>query len=112
MFVNDMVFFNKSALDDIEEIFVGLLEWGTKGNRQPIMTFDEVWNYRNDLFNIGNSLDTLPFDAKVQYDTHKQYGQFVYRYNRNRHTQWYFIYNKTGNNVFINKIISNYLTVC
>ena len=107
-----MVFFNKSALDDIEEIFIGLLEWSTKDNQQPIMTFDEVWNYRNDLFNVGNSLDTLSFDKKVQYNTHKQYGQFVYCYNRNQHTQWYFIYDKTGNNVFINKIISNYLTVC
>ena len=112
MFVSDMVFFNKPALDDIEEIFVGLLEWSTKDNRQLIMTFDEVWNYRNDLFNVGNSLDTLSFDKKTQYDTHKKYGQFVFRYNRNQHTQWSFIYDKTGNNVFINKIISNYLTVC
>ena len=112
MFVSNMVFFNQSALDDIEEIFVGLLEWSTKEFQQPIMTFDEVWNYRNDLFNVGNSLDDLSFDQKAHYDTHKQYGQFVYRYDRNRHTQWYFIYDKTGNNVFINKIISNHLTVC
>jgi len=107
-----MVFFNKSALDDIEEIFVGLLEWSTKDNFQPIMTFDEVWDYRNDLFNIGNSLDTLSFDAKPQYDIHKQYGQFIYRYNRNQNTMWYFIYDKVGNAVYINKIISNYFTTC
>ena len=112
MFVNNMVLFNKSALDDIEEMFVGLLEWSIGDNRQPIMTFDEVWNYRNDLFNVGNSLDTLLFNTKTQYDTHKKHGQFVYRYDRNRHTQWYFIYDKTENNVFINKIISNHLTIC
>ena len=29
-----MVFYNKSALDDIEQIFIGLLEWHTKDNKQ------------------------------------------------------------------------------
>ena len=106
-----MVFFNKTALDDIEQIFVGLLEWHTKDNGQPLMTFDEVWNYRDDLFNVGNTLDTLPYDTKVKYEVHKKYGQYVYRYDRNKRTQWYFIYDKTGEDVFINKIISNYLTV-
>jgi len=65
-----MVFFNKSELNDIEEIFVGLLEWKTKDNRQPIMAFDAVWDYRR-----------------------------------------YFIYDKTERVIFINKIISNYLTL-
>ena len=105
-----MVFFSKAALDDIEEIFVGLLEWCTKDNQQIIMTFEEVWNYRNDLFNVGNSLDTLLYDIKVKYKLHKSYGQFVYRYDRNKRTQWYFIYDKKGEDVFINKIISNYST--
>ena len=105
-----MVFFNKSALDDIEEIFVGLLAWSTN-NGQPIMSFNEVWDYRNALFNAGNLLDSLTFDVKAKYNIHKQYGQFVCQYNRNRHTQWYFIYDKIGNNVFINKIVSNYQTI-
>ena len=106
-----MVFFNQSALDDIEQIFVGLLEWHTKDNFQLFMTFDEVWSYRNDLFNVGNSLDILPYNAEAQYEMHKKYGRYVYRYDRNKRTQWYFVYDKIGNDVFINKIISNYLTV-
>ena len=106
-----MVFFSETALDDIERIFVGLLEWHTKDNGQPLMTFTEVWNYRDDLFNVGNTLDTLPYDTKAQYEMHKRYGQYIYRYDRNRRTQWYFIYDKTSKDVFINKIISNYLTV-
>jgi len=106
-----MVFFNKTALDDIEKIFIGLLEWHTKDNWQPIMTFDDVWKYRDDLFNVGNSLDTLLYNDKAQYDIHKKHGQYIYRYNRNQRTQWYFIYDKTGEDIFINKIISNYLTV-
>jgi len=106
-----MVFYNKSALEDIEELFIGLLEWHTKDNKQLRMTFDEVWDYRNDLFNIGNTLDTLSYDAKTQYEIHKQHGKYVYRYDRNQRTQWYFIYDKTDKDVFINKIISNYLTI-
>jgi hypothetical protein len=106
-----MVFYKQSALDDIEEIFIGLLEWCTKDNRQLRMTFDEVWDYRNDLFNVGNSLDTLSYNAETQYETHKQYGKYVYRYNRNRRTQWNFIYDIKGENVFINKIVSNYVTI-
>jgi len=106
-----MVFFNKLALDDIEQIFIGLLEWQTKDNQQPRMTFDEVWEYRNDLFNVGNKLDTLSHNIKAQYEVHKKYGEYVYCYDRNQRTQWYFIYDKVGNDIFINKIISNYLTV-
>jgi len=106
-----MVFFKESALDDIEQIFIGLLEWHTKDNQQLLMTFDEVWNYRNDLFNVGNSLNTLSYNTKAQYEMHKKYGQYVYRYDRNQRTQWYFIYDKIDEDIFINKIISNYLTV-
>jgi hypothetical protein len=106
-----MVFYNKSALDDIEQIFVGLLEWHTKDNKQLRMTFEEVWNYRENLFNIGNSLDSLPYNAETQYEMHKQYGKYVYRYNKNQRTQWYFIYDKIKNDVFINKIINNYQTI-
>ncbi|GAB6394183.1 MAG: type II toxin-antitoxin system RelE/ParE family toxin [Bacteroidales bacterium] len=106
-----MVFYNESALDDIEEIFAGLLEWRTKDNQQPIITFGEAWNYRNDLFNTGNSLDKLTYHSNAQFEVHKRYGEFIYRYERNQRTQWYFIYKKAGNNIFINKIISNYLTI-
>ena len=104
-----MVFFNKSALDDIEQLFIGLLEWNI--HEQLRMTFDEVWNYRNDLFDIGNSLDTLSYHAEAQYETHKQYGKYVYRYDKNQRTQWYFIYDKMEEGIFINKIINNYLTI-
>ena len=106
-----MVFYNTSALDDIDRIFVGLLEWRTKDNNQQRMTFDEVWEYRNTLFNVGNTLDALPYNVEAQYEVHKQYGKYVHRYSKNQRTQWYFIYDKTGDNVFINKIISNYQTV-
>jgi len=41
----------------------------------------------------------------------EQYGKYVHRYKRNRRTLWYFIYDKIGENVFINKIISNYVTI-
>jgi len=106
-----MVFYNQSALDDIEQIFIGLLEWDTKDNKQVRMTFDEVWDYRNNLVSIGNTLDSLSYNAETQYEMHKQYGKYVYRYNKNQRTQWYFIYDKVGENVFINKIINNYLTI-
>ena len=106
-----MVFYSKSALDDIEQIFIGLLEWHTKDNKQLRMTFDEVWNYRDNLFTVGNSLDTLLYDAETKYEMHKKYGKYVYRYDKNQRTQWYFIYNKTGKDVFLNKIINNYQTI-
>ena len=54
-----MVFYNENALEDIEQIFEGLLKWQTKDNKQLIMTFNEVWEYRNDLFNVGNNLDKI-----------------------------------------------------
>jgi len=103
-----MVFFNKSALDDIEQVFIGLLEWHS--HKQLRMTFDEVWNYRNSLFDVGNSLDMLSYHAETQYEIHKQYGKYVYRYDKNQRTQWYFIYDRMEEDIFINKIINNYQT--
>ena len=104
-----MVFFNKSALDDIEQLFIGLLEWNV--SEQVRMTFDEVWKYRGDLFDIGNSLDNLSYHAETQYEMHKRYGKYVYRYDKNQRTQWYFIYDTIDEDVFINKLINNYQTI-
>jgi len=107
-----MVFYSKTALDDIENIFVGLLTWTTKDNFQPKMSFDEVWKYRNDVYNEGLSLDKLHFHFKTTFEAHKRFGQFVHRFDRNKRTQWYIIYNiDKENNILINKIINNYLTV-
>ena len=54
-----MVFFNKTVLNDIENIFIGLLKWHSKINNQKTMSFEEVLSYGNDLRNVGNSLDKL-----------------------------------------------------
>ena len=59
--------------------------------------------------------DTATTDFKQillgYYDNHKNYGNYVYVYKRNRATTWYIIYNVIQNDVYIEKIISNHLTV-
>jgi hypothetical protein len=105
-----MVFYNNQALNDIENIFNGLLEWQTSNN-QKIMEYNEVVRYRDDIRDTCNSLDKITYHARAKYPDHLKYGTYVYRYNRNKRTQWYIIYEKMENNIFICKIISNYKTI-
>ena len=106
-----MVFYNKSALDDIEDIFVGLLNWTTKDNFQPRMSFEEVWNYRSSLFDEGFDLDKLVYRFNAKFESHKKFGQYVHRFDKNKRTQWYYIYDiDEKGDIYINKITNNYLT--
>ena len=107
-----MVFYNKTPLNDIEGIFIGLLTWTTKDNYQPRMSFDKIWEYRNTLYDEGLNLDRLCFHFKTAFKKHKQFGQYVHRFDKNKQTQWYFIYNiDEKGDIFIEKITGNYMTV-
>jgi hypothetical protein len=56
-------------------------------------------------------LDAKIFHSNAIYETHKRYGGKVHQYKRNASTIWYIIYNKIDANIYIEKIISNYMTV-
>lgn len=101
-----MVYYSEQVRYDLEAIRDGLLSW-----HKIALEYDFVISYMQDLLDLCDSLDTKKIHSKTTCSSHKRYGERVYRYRRNPSTIWYIIYNidKHGN-VFINKIMSNYIT--
>jgi mRNA-degrading endonuclease YafQ of YafQ-DinJ toxin-antitoxin module len=102
-----MVFYNTTVHADIEQIRYGLLNWG-----KIVLTEEFIENYIDKIKEVCESLDKRTYHLTSVYLSHQPYGKYVYKYHRNKQTTWYIIYNlDTDNNVYINKIISNYNTI-
>lgn len=101
-----MVYYSEEVRNDLKIIRNGLLTW-----KKIVLDYDFVMSYMRDLLNVCDSLDSKSIHLKSVYPSHKQYGEKVHRYRRNPNTVWYIIYtvDKQGN-VFVNKIMSNYIT--
>ena len=101
-----MVFINRQAKIDLDNIVIGMLEW-----EKIILTIPQVMNYVDDIVDICYKLDKTTIHVICKYVLHKKFGKFVYRYKRNKNTNWYIIYNvDENNNIFVNKILNNYKT--
>ena len=102
-----MVFINRQAKIDLNNIVIGLLEWD-----KITLSVSEVMQYVDDIADICYRLDNYVYHQLAKYKEHMKYGKYSYPYKRNKNTTWYIIYDMdSNNNVFINKIISNHLTV-
>jgi len=102
-----MVFYSQQALLDLEDVRFGLLYW-----KKIELNYTFILSYIEDIFDICNSLDKKMHHFDTTFPSHKKYGQKVHRYRRNPNTTWYIIYDiDRDNNVCINKIISNYMTI-
>ena len=102
------VFFNEQAEQDLSEIVIGLLLW-TKIS----ITEEEALQYADDIYLMAQTIPDLSYHQKCQYNMHRQYGKYQLKYKRNKRTTWYIIYDieDDSGNVFINKVISNYMTL-
>jgi len=105
-----MVEFSEQARIDLENIFDGLLNWKTP-NGQYYLDNNQVINYHNDILDVCEYLDKLTYHAEAKYSDHLRFGDYVYAYKRNMKTIWYIIYNMNMNKIFVEKIMSNYLTI-
>ena len=104
-----MVIWNEGARTDLATILVALITW----KKHASVSLEEADKYIEDIEKTGNAICKLSFHSNAIYDTHKVYGNKVYRYERNKRTQWYIIYNwdKINKIAYVNKIVSNYHTV-
>ncbi len=105
-----MVYFSDRSRDDLNKIFESLLQWET-ANHQKRLTYNMVVSYHNNLLDVCEGTDKLPYHRKATYPLHKRFGEFVCQYKRNPRTLWYIIYNLAGGDVFVERIINNYKTV-
>ena len=102
-----MVYYNRKAYDDLSNIFYGLIMW----SKHPLAR-EHAMQYVDDIEKICKTLDCKPYHQEASYDIHKIYGKYVHLYKRNRNTCWYIIYNiDLFNDVFIEKIMNNYMTI-
>ena len=103
-----MVYYSATATDDFKEILLGLITW-----QKHQLAYEHALSYVDDIYAVCESLPELPVHKLTTFEVHKKYGNYVYAYNRNRATTWYIIYDITDTiDIFVEKIISNYLTVC
>jgi len=102
-----MVYYSKQADNDLDNILDGLLTW-----QKHTLSREFCLNYISDIIDVCDSLDTKEIHFNAVYETHKRYGNMVHKYSRNKSTTWYIIYDfDSYNNIYINKIISNHLTI-
>ena len=103
-----MLLFSDRANNDLDEILQGMLNW-----EKMTLTFEHISNYISDIIDVCDQLDQTNYHTNSKYQIHKQFGNKVYKYRRNRNTTWYILYdyNKQNNIVYINHIISNHTTI-
>jgi len=102
-----MVFINSQAKIDLDNIVIGLLEW-----KKITLGVSEVMQYVDDIADICYQLGNAVYHSKAKYESHLKYGSYSYPYKRNKSTTWYIIYDiDLHRNIYVNKIISNHLTI-
>ena len=102
-----MVYYSEQAEIDLDDIVTGMLQW-----EKHTLTFEHVMTYRYDLENACNALDKRYLHFSAEYPEHCEYGEYAFAYKRNQRTTWFVIYDiDDEKNIYIQKIISNYLTV-
>ena len=101
-----MVYYSEQAETDLDDIVVGMLEW-----EKHDLTFEHIMSYRYDLKRACDALEMKHYHFPAEYPQHLEYGKYVLAYKRNPRTTWYIIYDiDEKGDIYINKIISNYLT--
>ena len=101
------VLFNEKANKDLIEIVSGLMTW-------KVYNFDreQAIKYKDSIVAAARKLETKKRHTKCSYERHLLYGSYVYKYNRNKMTTWYIIYNidEINHYILIEKIMSNHQT--
>jgi len=82
-----MVYYSKTAEDDLYDILIGLATW-----KKISLSFKEAEKYVRDIRKAGDAICKLSFHSNARYGIHRTYGEKTYRYARSRQTQWYIIY--------------------
>jgi hypothetical protein len=102
-----MVYYSNTAKDDLRDMLWGLATW-----HDYSLGYEHAMLYVEDIRNICDKLDAISIHFDAKYTLHKQYGEKAYTYQRNKNTTWYIIYNTDiFDNVFIEKILNNHLTM-
>ncbi|MDR3219813.1 MAG: hypothetical protein LBU22_12710 [Dysgonamonadaceae bacterium] len=104
------VFWRNQALTDLDHCIDALM-FPEPANR-PSLTYEDAIDYKNDIVTFALSLRNRIRHIACVYEIHKQYGSKVARYDRNKNTQYYIIYNvDTEGNIYVERIMTNHITI-
>ena len=102
-----MVYYSQQADIDLCDILIGLQQWG----KHPL-TYEHASEYVDDITDECDNLDNKHYHFPAEYPEHLEYGEYVFAYKRNPRTTWYVIYDiDNKENIYIQKIINNHLTI-
>ena len=106
-----LVVISRKFRDDLEDCFDALM-FPKFGNRPPL-TYEEAHKYIDDIADFALSLGEIKYHADCVYKIHKQYGEKAIRYNRNKNTQYYVIYDldEEKNTIYVERLITNHITI-
>ena len=103
-----MVFINREAKNDLNEIFSGLIVW-----KRITLELKYCVDYVNQIIDVCNTLDHLSVHFNSQYEDHKNQGEKIHKFKRTKNTTWYIIYDydRLSNTVYVKRIMSNHTTI-
>ena len=109
--MNKLVIISQGFRDDLENCFDSLMF--PKFKNRPPLTYEEAHNYIDDIADLALLLGEKKRHADCVYEIHKQYGGKVIRYDRNKNTQYYIIYDldEEKNIIHIKRLIANHVTI-
>jgi hypothetical protein len=102
-----MVYYSELAIQDLTNIVTSLATW----EKHPL-GYEHAESYVDDMADHIDTICKKTHHMNTVYLIHKHLGEKVYTYKRNRHTQWYIIYdwNLVDKVAYVRKILNNYLT--
>ncbi|GHT50621.1 hypothetical protein FACS189440_18360 [Bacteroidia bacterium] len=104
------VFWKDKALYDLDDCLDALMF--PKYNNRPPFSYEEAIDYRDNVMAFAFALRDKVLHTDCKYEIHKMYGEKVARYERNKNTQYYIIYNiDTIGDIFIERIMTNHITL-
>ena len=105
-----MIVLSQRCKNDLEDCFDALM-FPKYNNRTPL-SFEDAHKYIDDIVNFAYSIAFKAIHVNCFYDEHKRYGAKVARYDRNKYTQYYIIYNiNEYDDIYIERIITNHITI-
>ena len=105
-----MITFSPNSKIDLENCLDALL-FPINPNKQPL-TYEEAHNYIDDIVTFVYSLATKIRHIDCVFEIHKVYGEKAARYDRNKQTQYYVVYNiDSHGNIYVERIMTNHITI-
>jgi hypothetical protein len=104
------VIWSDQSLNDLDDCLDTLMF--PEYDNRPSLTYEEAIDYRDNIVAFALALPDRAIHTDCIYEIHKMYGEKAARYNRNKNTQYYIIYNiDIIGDIFIERIMTNHITI-